>query len=650
MPTPRYRLFAFTMLLLLLGCPGPSTPPDPSDPPDLSTPPEEIASTRAALDDFARSLYDHAEAPWTGQRQPGALEEEVRRAIFFMGFPMVGSNVPDDEFERELVSFEPRVFDFELGFLARGLESGMMVTIESLLSDLENLGFRAMAPATSLTREYLMQELAPLAAKSEYTPAERPLALLLALGRERARRSGATPLEPVFGDDSLDPLQLGILMREVLPIYAAARAQVLPDGPQRLQFSKSGGGGAAGALLLDKSLDHVGNAADAIDKGNQISTQMEVMVGGTKLQLQASPQELWRPRAGVTTIHVSDLKATVSFDVDISDLDELNRVLSSGATIPKNGPMEGISVQWGVDELLKKNGKLSQILTRSDAKGQASTQFTVTRSDNTSRDGWVKANEKHDDGHVRVQVDGLIPGFPRVEAWSRRLDIKVKDGVNASSTELKVYYYERPAHLRGTVTVVSERQMELNQGTQITTYNTRLQRELQVDVGDIGGASGYWEEDWWDRVSITESRSRADWDYEAHAENVSSCTFVKTDITGSGMREANQDVTLSLALRKKLESSEFGTLALSIKKGPLFPITGARTARHTVRSCNGSTYVSESSLPWDDTLGGESIDLSDTIDPTDPPTIEGTLTLTPTGPTPGVTATVKVSWKLVLEL
>ncbi|QRO02051.1 hypothetical protein JRI60_25090 [Archangium violaceum] len=437
----RTRLIAYTAFLLALaGCPAPA--------------PKEIAPTREGLDAYARRLYDLAEA--SDQGQADALDAELRRTFHFLGVPVVDSRqLPADELTQRLESPHPPAVDFELQLLAQGLRSGVVVSLESLLLELGDQGFKTRDPSASLTPEHLIEKLSPLVEKGDYTQAERPLALILALGRERARRSGVPPTNAVFGDDVLDPLQLTLFMRQVLPIYAAARAGTTQG---KLQSQRSAA--VLQEIVLEKVIESVPGLADAFAKGGVNLVKMAVMLYGSKLYLSATPTKLWHQRPGADS--VSTLTATVEYTWYPYDLGIMNYLQSLGITLPDKGPLPGKTINWAYDkDTLGQHGELTSFAPRTDAKGQASAQFTVTTFEDTPEEGWIADNIKTAaTGFVRIQSHGLVQELEKLEAEFRFITDGGLKGKTHNEVQLEILEYHRLPLLSGTITITEEQDLD----------------------------------------------------------------------------------------------------------------------------------------------------------------------------------------------
>jgi peptidoglycan hydrolase-like protein with peptidoglycan-binding domain len=174
-------------------------------PPDGSRP----TMPRTNIEDVAKILYDMVEA---GQDLQPALSE----LFDVIGVRTLRAEEDAEEIKADVQALKPVVLDVQLGAINQEFRSGTTFRLASVLDGFGEEGVTAQSPYSSngtpidyssftLTiGTVLKQDQVPL---GEVLPA-----LVLALGRERARRSAYGITDQVWGDEVLDPLQFTLLL------------------------------------------------------------------------------------------------------------------------------------------------------------------------------------------------------------------------------------------------------------------------------------------------------------------------------------------------------------------------------------------------------------------------------------------------------
>jgi hypothetical protein len=197
------------VLSLLAACRStPSIPPEQSaqDAGQSALPDGDLSNPADVhdVDAVAKQVYDFAEEEST------ALAGTLGSIYKGLGIPIIPT---DDTMEQRLRDPRAIVFDVELELIAEGLRKGGVVTLESVIRQVNALTSSSAIPPAPLTLESLTEAASQLLSKADLSPQDRVPALVLALGRERARRLSASSADPVWGDRLLDPLQFHLLMQ-----------------------------------------------------------------------------------------------------------------------------------------------------------------------------------------------------------------------------------------------------------------------------------------------------------------------------------------------------------------------------------------------------------------------------------------------------
>ena len=222
--------------------------------PDLATPP--------GVEDPAESEGDEPQESMSAELPPIDQVDEVAAVLYqgivdsenvvdfvediyeALGIPVLDPETEMDQIEAAIENQTPFTLESHLELIADALASGVHITLESFIAEMNREGFFALDSGGAVTLAYLSQNLAYLLEQDQFAPDEGQIALVLALGRTRAGLLYGEALDPVWGDDLLDPLQsslLWLLLDQVAITSQSAAGQsnqhsshlsALPD-PQR---------------------------------------------------------------------------------------------------------------------------------------------------------------------------------------------------------------------------------------------------------------------------------------------------------------------------------------------------------------------------------------------------------------------------------
>jgi hypothetical protein len=172
------------------------------------------------VEDVAAALYQGLS---DGSDLTGYIEE-VYNAL---GIPVLD---PETEFgliETAIENQDPFALKPQMALIANALASGMHINLESFITEMNRNGFYALDTGGEVTLDFLSQNLSYLIDQNQYTPEENPIALVLALGNIRTGVLSEENLDPVWGDDLLDPLQSSLLWHLLDQVAANSQATAL---------------------------------------------------------------------------------------------------------------------------------------------------------------------------------------------------------------------------------------------------------------------------------------------------------------------------------------------------------------------------------------------------------------------------------------
>ena len=276
--------------------------------------------------------------------------------------------------------------------------------------------------------------------------------LVRALGQERARRSSADDVDPIWGDERLDPLQFTLLS---FTIFAKPAAP-----PLRIQSTKiRSAAGFIKGLITDKLKDTgegvlVSGVQDFVevplDKGDaaKVSVCGSLILYGHKVAMTNTPKLLWR---APKTPNLTQVDLTLTFEDDYHD-NWARAVLGgavtdlTGCTFPRQGPIEGKSITWSVSSGLEGQGSYDLMQSTTDEFGQAVASWR-TISEELPPACQVFEKQRDAVGATQAVVSGLLPGWSTVETIVNFLNPNTGGQGDAALTVL--YYdvaYDDPCH------------------------------------------------------------------------------------------------------------------------------------------------------------------------------------------------------------
>jgi hypothetical protein len=310
------------------------------------------------------------------------------------GIPFAGSNIAlifgifqvptiastnGAEFQEQLDSRLPFLMDFQADGIAAKLNEEFFVTLDSLLNVMAAKGITASDPPGPLTRDYLAAKLAPLLVKTNYSPAEVLPALVLALGSERASRSGLPGADLVWGDGLLDSLQFGLLVQSLTyqpgsalpPSHPVTRSGAAADPRTTVRTP-------LGVVPVPKWVGNVVHVGEEI--GHSLSEELltamashflrfplgyvdtpkailcaSLLLYSYSITVQADPNEIL---SSCPLPDRTSLTATVLYDFTGQSTAAQIGVFLSTCDLPEWGYQLGKEVEWRLTDQLPEHGKL----------------------------------------------------------------------------------------------------------------------------------------------------------------------------------------------------------------------------------------------------------------------------------------------------
>ena len=385
---------------------------------------------------------------------------------------------PDGERLRSAVDGgQPAVLDLQLRALARGYLQEMLIPRASFLEAFKDKG-ATLQGGGALTEASLSVALEPLVGRQTYTADEVLAAFVMALGAERASRSGDAIVDPVWGDEWLDPLQFTLLdyalhfSRGTAASAASAglrpMLQSMDPGPPIKPGLEWGRGKVTGWIAdkLEMPLDQQAAA--------KASLCVSVVLYGFKSEVEASPAEINRRPAAPS---VSAVSVQLTFEDDYPFL--VRSVMKDiGCTLPEKGSRAGAGkpLSWTVTGELPLHGALDLIPSQTDASGRATTTFRTAEETVPEP---LRFLRKVATGTIDVRASGLVAGWKGLEA---SVGLGIYNPVDEGA-RLFVGYYDLPAALDLGYRVTYSGPLYGVGSGEITTRGTiRLERNRAVNT------------------------------------------------------------------------------------------------------------------------------------------------------------------------
>jgi hypothetical protein len=320
--------------------------------------------------------------------------------------------------------------------MAENYARGELTDVEGFAEGLAEQGVGLAYPFNlggSLDSNFLGAMLYSFTAGAEAEP-EMPMeagyvlpALVHELGQERAGRFSTEAVDPIWGDDRLDPLQFTLLSFTVFATPAKPAQKTRSLSPASIKFRSNPAGDFIKNAIKDKIKDEAeGQVTSALqdlvevplDKQDaaKVSVCGSLILYGHKVTMTNTPNLLWH---APKTPNLTQVDLTLTFEDDYYD-NWARAVLGSavtdltGCAFPRKGPIEGKSIEWDVSSGLEGHGNYDITQTVTDGDGKAVASWRTVRDDYPPA-CQVFENQRDAVGATEAVVSGLLPGWSTVE-------------------------------------------------------------------------------------------------------------------------------------------------------------------------------------------------------------------------------------------
>lgn len=412
------------------------------------------ASTYAAVSSVAKMIYDAVE---DGED----VAPHIEAVLEAFGVPTLD---PDDE-EGAVARIDaglPFVTSRVVEEMAAAYAGGRLVNAEGFAEGLAEQGIELAFPfnqGAELDYSLLGTMLYSFTVGGELEP-DLPLetgtvlpSLVRELGQERARRVPPGLVDPIWGDNRLDPLQFTLLSFTIFAKNTAKTRALSLDGRPFPDFELLQNAGAdfikdqIKNKLKDKVEGDLTSAVQGIvevplDKKDaaKVSVCGSLILYGHKVSMTNSPNLLWH---APKTPNFTEVEMLLTFEDDYHDnwaRAWLGSVVTdlTGCAFPRKGPIEGKAIEWGVSSGLIGHGSYDIMPSVTNDEGKAVATWRTVRDDHPPA-CQVFENQRDAVGATEAVVKGLLPGWSTVETVVTFLNPNTGTQGNAPLT---VLYYE----------------------------------------------------------------------------------------------------------------------------------------------------------------------------------------------------------------
>jgi len=387
------------------------------------------------VDEVAAVLY---QAVIEGLNVSG-LVEEIYEAL---GIPVLDPETEMDQIENAVNNQTPFALESQMELIANALASGMHLNLESFIAEINRLGFYALASGGEITRDYLSRNLAYLLEQSEYAPEEVQTALILALGRTRSGFLYGENLDPVWGDDLLDPLQSALLWN-LLDQVAAASGASTSQTVQRISYSSETGNPQRQGPIAE-FIGALGNLANNL---NEYCKTAKIF--GHQSTLTLSENQIYRQTIGSERPFASEATFTLEFSFKPVTAAENLPVKLNCPDLPSIGPRPDIPVSWELVPSGTRGASLESlgVFTPGGPTNNQGISLANYLANLEVVPHYLQQDENTDAaaGLIRVTAADLYPGDRQVlTVLTQNAGDQQAEGVYRSQSDLWVWYYTFP--------------------------------------------------------------------------------------------------------------------------------------------------------------------------------------------------------------
>jgi hypothetical protein len=399
------------------------------------------ANSAAAVREVAAAIYDEVDAG------------DVERVADYMEAAMLAMGVPA---ETEPAALDARVAAHLPAFmkpqthdLAVAYANENYVELDNLIAALAERGLHTSS-GVPLDRAFFDARFGALVGRPAFATDEALPALVLALGAERATRYAAIgPVDPIWGDGLLDPLQTTLVLYAIGAEVSGVDAPAPPSARLRDGI----------AAIFDFTLDRLQGRAETrvmdeiqwplgADDLAQASPCVSLALYGHKLTMANTPDHIYHqqvdvpmPPAFMTTITMSLEFLDDYWNNYIQTKGWVYNALvgAAGCMLPRQGPARGKPLVWWTGPGLEGHGLYDYKQPNTDTDGEAMALWG-TVAETTPIVHRTAANREVAFDWTYVRAGMLVPGWNNLALVAGGL----KKTPDTGEAYLAVLYYKTP--------------------------------------------------------------------------------------------------------------------------------------------------------------------------------------------------------------
>ncbi|RMD84614.1 MAG: hypothetical protein D6815_03805, partial [Candidatus Dadabacteria bacterium] len=440
-----------------------------------------VGVRREDIRSLAKAIYDRVDA--------GRSLSATEVSQIFESFSVATVASSDGAgFQAALDAGQPPLLDFQAAAIGTAMAYQTLMPVDSFLTAMGSAGAALASSGSPLSAAALGAELLPIAEAQSYSGDQVLPALVIALGRERARRAGGSN-DPVWGDGMLDALQTALLLYEIeysalspaAPPMIAASPQANRMSPAPLVRGTSRGEApghpaadapqpqavAVNAGTTPPVARGIGSALPTLSPlipkvirgqiGSRIGKLIDFPIGWTssigaticasvvlysyQMTLDVVPDLITRRRPDENTEYRTTASAHLEFDFqqDVNSLPKQIGLFIGSCNLPPKGPASK-PIEWSIDASLADHGALVQKDASTDVLGNATATYQAV-DEIVPKELRAFALQDTATGNVWVKATDLMPTWKTFELAVRPL---VNGNGGRANHILQVQYYHAP--------------------------------------------------------------------------------------------------------------------------------------------------------------------------------------------------------------
>lgn len=403
-----------------------------------------VVIDREALENIAKQIYDEVNKP-SGGNTEGIIKD------FFESLDMYVELGSEDHIQYLLGSQKPVVFPINVKAMAMGYEKGILVTLESFITAMEEWGaFIRPNTHSPITYAHLTNSFAFLMDADEYTAEEIIPALILFLGHERVKQ---TPFyiksDAVWADGYLDPIQFFLLSCAVMmsgPVYSPTASSYSAshiNQARTLQDLQSIFEALNLRKLITEQVAKVIGIPLTWEEALQAIIAASVVLNSYELNVTMDESILnkkWLENPGGSTPYESNVTASLSFDFVPHNQFSRELVLFclGERELPDQGGTPDKPITWTLEGTLPSHSAIEPLEGATSAQGTVQALFKAFDEDVPEMLRKDRDTPAH--GNVTARAKNLLPWKWRtIEAIVR----EVKE-VGLDAQFVNVHFYKFP--------------------------------------------------------------------------------------------------------------------------------------------------------------------------------------------------------------